>query len=123
MDPLVKLDSLSDIDAAGHAYSLWSEFKAFAFKGNVIDMAVGVIIGGAFGKIVEALVKQIIMPAISIVMPGNQAYASWKWIIHGKEIPFGLFFAEVINFLIIALVLFVFIVKFLGWLTRSRKQV
>ena len=50
------------------------EFKAFAFKGNVIDLAVGVIIGVAFGKIVDSLVKQIIMPLISIVLPGQQGY-------------------------------------------------
>src|ERR1700739_3431486 len=95
--------------------SMFEEFKAFAFKGNVIDLAVGVIIGAAFGKIVDSLVKNIIMPLIGVVLPGDQGYVGWKWVINGKEVPFGLFLGEVVNFLIIALVLFIFIVKFLGW--------
>jgi large conductance mechanosensitive channel len=47
---------------------------------------------------------------------------NWKWIVNGKEIPYGLFLGEVVNFLIISLVLFIFIVKFLGWIVRSKKQ-
>ena len=52
------------------AASLFDEFKHFAFKGNVIDLAVGVIIGGAFGKIVSSLVDNIIMPTVSVIIPG-----------------------------------------------------
>jgi large conductance mechanosensitive channel len=102
--------------------SLLDEFKRFAFKGNVIDLAVGVMIGAAFGKIVDSLVKHLIMPLVSAVMPGEQSYLQWKWLINGKEIPYGLFIGEVVNFLIIALVLFVFIVKFLGGLMRLKQQ-
>jgi large conductance mechanosensitive channel len=102
--------------------SLVDEFKNFAFKGNVVDLAVGVIIGAAFGKIVDSLVKHLIMPLISVVMPGEQGYLAWKWIINGKEVPYGLFLGEVLNFLIVALALFVFIVKFLGWLMKNKKQ-
>jgi large conductance mechanosensitive channel len=102
--------------------SLLDEFKNFAFKGNVVDLAVGVIIGSAFGKIVDSLVKQLIMPMISVVMPGEQGYLAWKWIINGKEVPYGLFLGEVLNFLIVALALFVFIVKFLGWIMKNKKQ-
>jgi large conductance mechanosensitive channel len=98
------------------------EFKTFAIKGNVIDLAVGVIIGAAFGKIVDSLVKHLIMPLISVVMPGEQGYLTWKWIINSKEIPYGLFLGEVLNFLIVALVLFIFIVKFLGWLMKKKKR-
>jgi large conductance mechanosensitive channel len=110
------------IDPAKKAFSLVEEFKSFAFKGNVVDMAVGVIIGAAFGKIIDSLVKHIIMPTISVLLPGNQDYLNWKLIIGAKEIPYGLFIGEVVNFLIIALALFVFIVKFLGFLTKSKKQ-
>lgn len=104
------------------AMSLFEEFKAFAFKGNVVDLAVGVIIGGAFGKIVDSLVKHLIMPSISLIVPSQQSYLAWKWVIHGKEIPYGLFLGEVVNFLIVALALYVFIVKFLGLLLKSKKQ-
>ena len=101
---------------------LLNEFKNFAFKGNVVDLAVGVIIGAAFGKIVDSLVKHLIMPLISVVMPGEQGYLTWKWIINGKEVPYGLFLGEVLNFLIVALALFIFIVKFLGWLMKNKKR-
>jgi large conductance mechanosensitive channel len=119
MDPL---RSVTSLDPAKRAFSLVDEFKAFAFKGNVVDLAVGVIIGAAFGKIVDSLVKQIIMPLVSVVLPGKQGYLDWKWVINGKEIPYGLFLGEVVNFVIVALVLFLFIVKFLGWLMRTRKE-
>jgi large conductance mechanosensitive channel len=118
MDPLKKVAAL---DPRKKAFSLAEEFKNFAFKGNVIDLAVGVIIGAAFGKIVDSLVKQIIMPLVSILLPGQQGYLGWKWVIDGKEVPYGLFLGEVVNFLIVALVLFVFIVKFLGWVMRAKK--
>lgn len=101
---------------------LLNEFKNFAFKGNVVDLAVGVIIGAAFGKIVDSLVKHLIMPLISVVMPGEQGYLTWKWIINGKEVPYGLFLGEVLNFLIVALALFIFIVKFLGWLMKNKRE-
>ena len=54
------------------------EFKAFAMRGNVIDMAVGVVIGGAFGKITTSLVNDIIMPLISI-LTGGVDFSAWKW--------------------------------------------
>src|SRR5262249_6412116 len=90
--------------------------------GNVIDLAVGVIIGAAFGKIIESLVKHLIMPLISVIMPGEQSYLGWKWAINGKEIPYGLFLGEVVNFLIVALALYIFIVKFLGLLMKAKKE-
>jgi large conductance mechanosensitive channel len=102
------------------AMSLVDEFKAFAFKGNVVDLAVGVIIGAAFGKIVDSLVKSVIMPLIGSVLPGEQGYLGWKFVVNGKDIPYGLFLGEVMNFLIVALALFIFIVKFLGWLMKSK---
>jgi large conductance mechanosensitive channel len=98
------------------------EFKKFALRGNVVDLAIGVIIGAAFGKIVDSLVKHIIMPLVSVVVPGKQSYLEWKWVLDGKEVPYGLFLGEIVNFLILALVLFIFIVKFLGWVMREKKQ-
>ncbi|MBI1347689.1 large conductance mechanosensitive channel protein MscL [bacterium] len=108
-------------DPTKQVFSLFEEFKNFAFKGNVVDLAVGVIIGGAFSKIVDSLVKNIIMPLISVLLPGDQEYAKWAVTIDGKAVPFGLFIAEIVNFLILAIVLFLFIVKFLGWLMKTKK--
>lgn len=111
-----------DPNASDQVFTLFEEFKKFAFKGNVIDLAVGVIIGGAFGNIVNSLVKNIIMPFISVALPGKQEYENWVVTINGQPVPYGLFVAEVVNFLILAIVLFLFIVKFLGWLLRTRKE-
>ena len=81
------------------AFSLFDEFKNFAFKGNVIDLAVGVIIGGAFGKIVSSMVDNLIMPLVSVFM------------------------GDVVSFLILAMALFIFIVKFLGWIMQAKAAV
>jgi large conductance mechanosensitive channel len=104
------------------AASIVDEFKAFAFKGNVVDLAVGVIIGGAFGKIVDSLVKSVIMPLVGAFLPGEQGYLGWKLVINGKDVPYGLFIGEIVNFLIVALALFIFIVKFLGFIMKSKEQ-
>ena len=105
----------------GKPMALLEEFKNFALKGNVIDLAVGVIIGAAFGKIVDSLVKSIIMPLISVLIPGEQGYIGWKFVINGKDIPYGLFVGEVVNFLVVALALYLFIVKFLGFVMKAKK--
>jgi large conductance mechanosensitive channel len=110
------------MDPRKSAFTLAEEFRNFAFKGNVVDLAVGVIIGGAFGGIVNSLVKSVIMPLIGVVLPGDQGYAGWKGVINGKEIPYGQFLGEVVNFLIIALALFIFVVKFLGWVMRTKEK-
>jgi large conductance mechanosensitive channel len=102
--------------------SIISELKNFAFKGNVVDLAVGVIIGAAFGKIIDSLVKHLIMPAISVVMPGQQSYLTWRWTINGKDIPYGLFIGEIVNFMIVAIALYFFIVKFLGMIMKNKKE-
>ncbi len=107
--------------AAKRAMGLVDEFKAFALKGNAIELAVGVVIGGAFGKIVDSLVKHLIMPAIGLLTPGEQGYLGWKLMVGEKEIPYGLFLGEVVNFLIVALALFFFTVKFLGFVLRAKK--
>ena len=102
--------------------TLVNEFKAFALKGNVIDLAVGVIIGAAFAKIIDSLVKSIIMPFISVLMPTDKSYLTWKLVIDNQEIPYGLFIGELVNFTVVAAALFLFIVKFLGWIMKSKKD-
>lgn len=95
------------------------DFKEFALKGNVIDMAIGVIIGGAFGKIVTSLVNDILMPVISIVT-GGDGYKNLKYVITpaspaAGEAPaveevavnYGLFIQNIVDFLIIALCIFI----------------
>ena len=109
------------VGARNRAFSMLEEFKQFALKGNVIDLAIGVIIGAAFAKIVDSLVKHIIMPLISVVMPGKQGYLDWKCVVDAKEVPYGLFLGEVVNFLVLAFVLYLFIVKFLGFVMRTKK--
>ena len=106
----------------GKVSSLLEEFKNFALKGNVIDLAIAVVIGAAFGKIIDSLVKNIIMPLVSLVMPGEQGYVAWKWVINGKEIPYGLFIGEIVNFLVVALALYIFIIKFLGMIIKSKQE-
>jgi large conductance mechanosensitive channel len=116
------MEPLSKPEATKKAFSLLGEFKAFALKGNVIDLAVGVIIGAAFAKIVDSLVKHIIMPLLAAVLPGEQGYLGWKVTINGSDLLIGLFLGEVVNFLLVALALFIFIVKFVGWMVRTRKE-
>ncbi len=119
MDPLKELAAL---DATKKARSLFDEFKNFAFKGNVVDLAIGVIIGAAFGAIVKSLVDNVIMPLVGLMLPGNKGYEGWFWQVGDKIIPYGKFLGAVVNFLIVALVLYVFIVKFLGWIMKSQKE-
>ena len=120
MDPL---KSIGSIDPARKALSVLDEFKNFALKGNVVDLAVGVIIGAAFAKIVDSLVKHIIMPFVGMLLPGEQGYLGWKIAVGAKEVPYGLFIGEVVNFLIVAIVLYLFIVKVLGYLMKAKEAV
>ena len=109
------------VDAKTRTLTMLEEFKQFALKGNVIDLAIGIIIGAAFAKIVDSLVKHLIMPLLSVVLPAQQSYLGWKWVVDGKEVPYGLFIGETVNFLILAFALYLFIVKFLGILIRQKK--
>ena len=119
MDPIHRI---VELDPRKKAFSLLEEFKSFAFKGNVIDLAVGVIIGAAFGKIVDAMVKKVMMPLISAAFPVDQHYDKWVWMIRGQEIKYGEFLGEIMNFLLVALILFIFIFKFLGWVMKQKKE-
>jgi len=113
---------LRHLNPAKPALSLLDEFKGFAFKGSVVDLAIGVIIGGAFGNLVNSLVHNVIMPLIGLIMPGDKGYVGWVAVIHGKEIPYGRFLGDIVNFVIVAAALFFFIVKFLGWIMSTRKE-
>lgn len=94
------------------------EFKAFAIKGNAFDLAVGVIIGGAFGKIVSSLVGDIMMPVIGIIT-GGVDFKSLSVMVGEAEIKWGMFVQNVIDFLIIAFCIFI-IVKGLNNLTKKK---
>lgn len=88
----------------------FSEFKAFAFKGNVIDLAVGVVIGAAFGKIVSSLVDDIITPAIlAPALKAANLTNLAQLVVPGTAIKYGTFLAALISFLIVALALFLVI--------------
>ena len=94
---------------------MFEEFKKFAFKGNVIDLAVGVVIGGAFGKIVSSLVNDIIMPTIGVILGGIN-FSDLKLVITPATettaeaaILYGSFIQAVVDFFIIALAIFFFV--------------
>ena len=110
--------------------SFLQEFKAFAMKGNVVDMAVGVIIGGAFGKIVSSVVADVIMPPLGLLI-GGVNFTDLKWVmkpaevVNGKEIAavtlnYGNFLQATFDFLIIAFSIFMFI-KLITKLTEKKK--
>ena len=84
------------------------EFREFAMKGNIVDLAVAVIIGGAFGKIVTALTESIIMPIISLIL-GKGGVSELSVIVGRTVFPIGLFLQAVIDFILIAFVLFLII--------------
>lgn len=90
----------------------FGEFKQFIARGNVMDMAVGVIIGGAFGKISASLVNDVIMPLLSM-LTGGIDFSAWKWVLKAAEgevpevaVNFGLFLAAILDFIVIAFAVF-----------------
>jgi len=89
-----------------------SEFKKFAMRGNVIDMAVGIIIGAAFGKIVDSLVKDVLMPPIGLLL-GKVDFSDLKLVLTSGDNPvsinYGLFINALISFLIVAFAVFILI--------------
>ena len=106
---------------------LFDEFKAFVMRGNVVDLAVGVIIGGAFGKIVTSLVNDIFMPIIGMII-GNVDFTTLEIKIgepvEGVEqaaIKYGMFIQEVVNFLIIALCIFM-VIKVINKMQKKKEE-
>lgn len=88
--------------------SFIKEFKEFAMKGNVMDLAIGIIIGAAFGKIITSMVENILMPLIGILMQGVN-FQELVFKVGDAEIKYGMFIGAIIDFIIIAFVLFLMI--------------
>ena len=101
--------------------SMMSEFREFALKGNAIDLAVGVIIGAAFGKIVDSLVKDVIMPIVNVITGGSVDFSNQYWVLSGSVpagapidaaqkagvvLAWGNFVTILINFIILAFIIF-----------------
>ena len=114
---------------------MWKEFKEFAMKGNIIDLAVGIIIGGAFGKIVTSLVNDIIMPLVGLLLGkvnfSNLFFAldggKYETIAAAKEagagtVNYGLFINNIIDFLIIAFSIFI-VIRQLNRFTKKKDPV
>lgn len=114
--------------------SIVQEFKEFAVKGNVMDLAVGVIIGGAFGKIIDSMVKDIVMPLISWILGGDVDYSNWFLVLGDNPnnlttlktaqdaglnvLAYGNFLTILINFLLLAWVVF-WLVKLMNKMRRN----
>jgi large conductance mechanosensitive channel len=106
------------------------EFREFIARGNVIDLAVGVILGGAFGAIVKSLVEQVVMPPIGLLTSGVD-FAKLEWVLKAEDpanpkrgaiaIQYGAFINTVIQFVIVALVVFL-LVKLVNTLRRQQEQ-
>ena len=94
-----------------------AEFKAFAIKGNVIDLAVAVVIGAAFGKIVSSLVENIIMPTAGILL-GGVDFTTWALKVGDATITYGVFLQSVFDFAIIAFVIFM-LVRVIGRMQKK----
>ncbi len=97
------------------------EFKEFISKGNVIDLAVGVIIGGAFGKIVSSLVNDIIMPLVGIIIGGID-FNTLTLTIKDATINYGIFIQNIVDFLIIAFCIFLFLKVILKLKKKDKKE-
>ena len=113
---------------------MFKEFKEFAMKGNMIDLAVGVIIGGAFGKVISSIVEDVIMPPIGMLL-GNMDFSNLFIALDGEEyaslaaakeagaatLNYGSFISTLIDFLIIAFVIF-FVIKQMNRLRRTKEE-
>lgn len=99
---------------------MWNEFKKFAFKGNVVDLAVGVVIGAAFGKIVSSLVKDIITPLLGMVL-GGVDFTSLHFGYGKSAVMYGNFIQTIFDFLIIMTSIFMF-VKVFNKLTSKKEE-
>jgi len=112
--------------------SIIKEFKEFAMRGNVMDMAVGVVIGGAFGKIVSSLVSDVIMPFISVIT-GGVNFTQWKFVLkqavmQGETVVspevavnYGIFIQVIFDFLVIAFSIFL-VIKAINKIKRTKEE-
>lgn len=107
---------------------MMSEFKEFAFKGNVVDMAVGIVIGAAFGTIVKSLVNDVIMPPIGYAT-GGLDFSQLKWVLHAADaagkgevaIQYGMFINSVVSFLIVAFSIFL-VIRAMNRMKRKQEE-
>lgn len=112
--------------------SMLQEFKAFAMRGNVMDMAVGIVIGGAFGKIVSSLVSDVIMPPIGM-LTGGIDFSAMKWVLKPADdsdpkhkiaevaINYGSFINTIITFIIVAFAIFM-LIKMMNRLQQKKEE-
>ena len=112
--------------------NFFKEFKEFAMRGNVLDMAIGVVIGGAFGKITSSIVNDIIMPLISMIT-GGLDFSAWKWVLKAAvmdagevvtpevAVNFGSLVSVILDFIIVAFAMFL-VVKGMNKLTALKKK-
>ncbi|MBU8788972.1 MULTISPECIES: large conductance mechanosensitive channel protein MscL [Bacillus] len=98
---------------------MWKDFKSFAVQGNVIDLAIGVIIGGAFGKIVTSLVNDIILPLFGLVL-GGLDFSALSFTFGDAQIKYGMFIQTIVNFFIISFSIFIF-VRYLSKLKKKKE--
>jgi len=112
--------------------SMFQEFKAFAMRGNVVDMAVGIVIGGAFGKIISSLVADVIMPPIGLIT-GGVDFSKLKWVLKPADVTdpahkvaevainYGLFINSIITFIIIAFAIFM-VIKAMNTVQKKEEE-
>ncbi len=107
--------------------SMMKEFKAFAMKGNVVDMAVGIVVGGAFGKIVSAFVANVVMPPIGLLL-GGVNFTELKLVLKAAEgetaavtLNYGIFVQSVVDFVIIAFAIFM-VVKGMNSMKKKEEE-
>ena len=117
----IKINNETLKEVGEKSKGLVDEFKTFIKRGNVIDLAVGVIIGGAFSSIVSSLVDDILMPLIGIVL-GGYDFSELSIKIGQSTIKYGMFIQNIINFLIIAFCVFIF-VKTLNKLEHNKEEI
>lgn len=97
---------------------LWNEFKSFAMSGNMLDLALGFIIGAAFAKIIESMARNVLMQGVAAVF-GKQDFSDLVWTVRHAEIRYGSFLTDLVNFLLLAGLLFI-VVKFIVFIGVGR---
>jgi large conductance mechanosensitive channel len=107
-------------DAERQGGSVLKDFKAFILRGNVVDLAVGIVIGAAFGTVVSSFVKNLLTPLVSI--PGKHNFSDLSFTVHNSVFLYGTFLNDVISFVIIALAVFFFVVRPINALVNRRRK-
>ncbi|KGR74833.1 large conductance mechanosensitive channel protein MscL [Ureibacillus sinduriensis] len=100
---------------------MWNEFKEFAMKGNILDLAIGVVIGGAFGKIVTSLVENVIMPIVGVLTGGIDLTESFMFGSGEAQVKLGVFIQSILDFLIIAFSIFMAL-RIINRINRKKKE-